>query len=61
MVAAAAAAVLVVTGMTPALADAASDEQRFVELINSERRSAGAGPLEVHPGLVGGARRHAER
>lgn len=61
MVAAAAAAVLVVTGMTPALADAASDEQRFVELINSERRSAGAGPLEVHPDLVEGARRHAER
>lgn len=56
-----AAAVLVVTGMTPALADSASDEQRFVELINSERRSAGAGPLEVHPDLVEGARRHAER
>lgn len=61
MVAAVAAAVLVLTGMTPALADSASDEQRFVELINSERRSAGAGPLEVHPDLVEGARRHAER
>lgn len=54
-------ALLLVTGVSPAVADSVADEQRFVELINAERRAVGAGSLEVHPDLVEGARRHAER
>lgn len=46
---------------SPASADSVADEERFVELINSERRSVGSGPLVVLPELVEGARRHAAR
>lgn len=52
---------VVLAGTLPAVADSVDDEQRFLELINAERRAAGAGPLTVEPALVTGARRHAER
>lgn len=52
---------LVLAGMLPAAADSVDDEQRYIELINAERRAAGSGPLTVMPELVDGARRHAER
>lgn len=45
----------------PATADARADEERFVELINAERRAHGVGGLVVHPELVEKARRHAAR
>lgn len=44
-----------------ASADTLADEQRFVELINGERRAAGSGPLIVISELVEGARTHAQR
>lgn len=45
----------------PASADSGEDEQRFVDLINAERRAVGSGPLVIVPQLVEGAREQAER
>ncbi len=52
---------LLAAGTPAATANAVDDEQRFVDLINAERRAAGAGPLVVIPQLVEGAREHAQR
>ncbi|MGH8912737.1 MAG: S-layer homology domain-containing protein [Acidimicrobiia bacterium] len=48
-------------GALSAAADSIADEERFVDLINAERRAAGSGPLVVVPALVDGARGQAER
>lgn len=53
-------AVITLLGTATALASPA-DEQAFVDMINDERRAAGAGPLTVLPVLVDGARQHAAR
>jgi len=52
---------LFATGIPVASADAVDDEQRFVDLINAERRAAGSGPLVVVPELVEPARAQAQR
>lgn len=52
---------LLVASATPVFADSVADEERFVELINAERRAVGSGPLIVLPELVDKARRHANR
>lgn len=52
---------LFVAGTPVAFADAVDDEQRFVDLINAERRAAGSGPLVVVPELVEPARTQAQR
>lgn len=41
---------------TPAHADSVSDENRFVELINNARTSAGLPALAVHPALIAAGR-----
>lgn len=52
---------MVAGASTSALASPPADEQRFIDLINADRRAAGLGPLAVVPELVEGARIHAER
>lgn len=52
---------LLVATASPVLADSVADEERFVELINAERRAVGSGPLVVLPELVDKARNHANR
>lgn len=50
---------IIAVAAPPAYADTASEELQFVELINAERRAAGAPELVVVGDLVAGARAHA--
>lgn len=52
---------VVALGALAAMADSVGDEDRFVDLINAERRAVGSGPLVAVPDLVDGARAQAGR